>query len=217
MTTADSRTPRQQPSQVPRRIRSSTFFTVPVHSCNSRDAQRARFAHPTRWRRLKQRFCHEEHTICALSSLNRTNGQAGHRARGASCSSDGWLGHDVSLFLTGTWEHALLALVVREAHALARSQGGYLGRTASPWSVLVAEAPHRKHQRRKPHGRPCSKTNSGRGLSAASISVAAIPSPPCGEDTIPSRVSWCSPAKRYQRGLALSEHLSHLPRRVKWY
>ena len=36
----------------------------------------------------------------------------------------------MSLFLTGTWEHALLAKVVKEAAAVAQKEGGYLGRTA---------------------------------------------------------------------------------------
>lgn len=36
----------------------------------------------------------------------------------------------MSLFLTGTWEHALLAVVVKEAAAVAQEDGGYLGRTA---------------------------------------------------------------------------------------
>ncbi len=36
----------------------------------------------------------------------------------------------MSLFLTRTWEHALLAKVVKEAAAVAQKEGGYLGRTA---------------------------------------------------------------------------------------
>ncbi len=36
----------------------------------------------------------------------------------------------MSLFLTRTWEHALLAKVVKEAVAVAQKEGGYLGRTA---------------------------------------------------------------------------------------
>src|SRR6266852_1815736 len=36
----------------------------------------------------------------------------------------------MSLFLTGTWEHALLAMVVKEAARVSQNQGGYLGRTA---------------------------------------------------------------------------------------
>jgi uncharacterized protein len=36
----------------------------------------------------------------------------------------------MSLFLTKTWEHALLAKVVKEAAAVAQNEGGYLGRTA---------------------------------------------------------------------------------------
>jgi uncharacterized protein YwgA len=36
----------------------------------------------------------------------------------------------MSLFLTKTWEHALLAKVVQEAAEVARKHGGYLGRTA---------------------------------------------------------------------------------------
>ncbi len=36
----------------------------------------------------------------------------------------------MSLFLTRTWEHALLAKVVKEAADAAQQQGGYLGRTA---------------------------------------------------------------------------------------
>jgi uncharacterized protein len=36
----------------------------------------------------------------------------------------------MSLFLTKTWEHALLAKVVKEAADVAQKQGGYLGRTA---------------------------------------------------------------------------------------
>jgi uncharacterized protein YwgA len=36
----------------------------------------------------------------------------------------------MSLFLTRTWEHALLAKVVKEATAVAPKEGGYLGRTA---------------------------------------------------------------------------------------
>ena len=36
----------------------------------------------------------------------------------------------MSLFLTRTWEHALLAKVVKEAADVAQKHGGYLGRTA---------------------------------------------------------------------------------------
>jgi uncharacterized protein YwgA len=36
----------------------------------------------------------------------------------------------MSLFITRTWEHALLAKVVKEAAAVAQEEGGYLGRTA---------------------------------------------------------------------------------------
>jgi uncharacterized protein len=36
----------------------------------------------------------------------------------------------MSLFLTGTWEHALLAMIVKEAARVTQKQGGYLGRTA---------------------------------------------------------------------------------------
>jgi uncharacterized protein YwgA len=36
----------------------------------------------------------------------------------------------MSLFLSKTWEHALLAKVVKEAAAVAQNEGGYLGRTA---------------------------------------------------------------------------------------
>jgi uncharacterized protein YwgA len=36
----------------------------------------------------------------------------------------------MSLVLTKTWEHALLANVVKEAAAVAQMEGGYLGRTA---------------------------------------------------------------------------------------
>lgn len=36
----------------------------------------------------------------------------------------------MSLFLAGTWEHALLARVVKEAADVAQKEGGYLGRTA---------------------------------------------------------------------------------------
>ncbi len=36
----------------------------------------------------------------------------------------------MSLFLTKTWEHALLAKVVKEAAEVAQKEGGYLGRTA---------------------------------------------------------------------------------------
>lgn len=36
----------------------------------------------------------------------------------------------MSLFLSGTWEHALLAKVVKEATDVAQRDGGYLGRTA---------------------------------------------------------------------------------------
>jgi uncharacterized protein len=36
----------------------------------------------------------------------------------------------MSLFLTNTWEHALLAKVVKEAAEVAQKQGGILGRTA---------------------------------------------------------------------------------------
>src|SRR5439155_5171044 len=36
----------------------------------------------------------------------------------------------MSLFLSKTWEHALLAKVVKEAGAVAQAEGGYLGRTA---------------------------------------------------------------------------------------
>src|SRR5271168_5186579 len=35
----------------------------------------------------------------------------------------------MSLFLTKTWEHALLAQVVKEAAAVSPKQGSYLGRT----------------------------------------------------------------------------------------
>src|SRR5260370_14748081 len=36
----------------------------------------------------------------------------------------------MSLYLTGTWEHALLAKVVSQAAIVAQQEGGYLGRTA---------------------------------------------------------------------------------------
>ncbi len=36
----------------------------------------------------------------------------------------------MSLFLTRTWEHALLAKIVQEAAAVAQEEGGFLGRTA---------------------------------------------------------------------------------------
>lgn len=36
----------------------------------------------------------------------------------------------MTLFLAKTWEHALLARVVKEAAACAQTEGGYLGRTA---------------------------------------------------------------------------------------
>ncbi len=36
----------------------------------------------------------------------------------------------MSLFLTGSWEHALLAKVVKEAATVVQREGGYLGRTA---------------------------------------------------------------------------------------
>ncbi len=36
----------------------------------------------------------------------------------------------MSLYLTGTWEHALLAMVVKEAAGVVQQEGGYLGRTA---------------------------------------------------------------------------------------
>jgi uncharacterized protein YwgA len=36
----------------------------------------------------------------------------------------------MSLFLSRTWEHALLAKVVQEAATVAQEEGGYLGRTA---------------------------------------------------------------------------------------
>jgi uncharacterized protein YwgA len=36
----------------------------------------------------------------------------------------------MSLFLTGTWEHALMAKVVKEAADVAQQHSGYLGRTA---------------------------------------------------------------------------------------
>ncbi len=36
----------------------------------------------------------------------------------------------MSLFLTRTWEHALLAKIVKEAAAVAQEEGGFLGRTA---------------------------------------------------------------------------------------
>src|SRR5262245_34034599 len=36
----------------------------------------------------------------------------------------------MSLFLSKTWEHALLAKVVKEAAAVAQNEGGFLGRTA---------------------------------------------------------------------------------------
>src|SRR5258708_37526693 len=36
----------------------------------------------------------------------------------------------MSLVLTGTWEHALLAMIAREAAGVSQEQGGYLGRTA---------------------------------------------------------------------------------------
>jgi uncharacterized protein len=46
----------------------------------------------------------------------------------------------MSLFLTGTWEHALLAMVVKEAATVAQEQGGYLGRTAIQKIVYFLEA-----------------------------------------------------------------------------
>ena len=46
----------------------------------------------------------------------------------------------MSLFLTGTWEHALLAKVVSEANAVAQKQGGYLGRTALQKIVYFLQA-----------------------------------------------------------------------------
>jgi uncharacterized protein YwgA len=36
----------------------------------------------------------------------------------------------MNLLLTGTWEHALLAMVTKEAAEVTRTEGGYLGRTA---------------------------------------------------------------------------------------
>ena len=36
----------------------------------------------------------------------------------------------MSLFLTGTWEHALIAMVAKEAAEVSQNEGGYLGRTA---------------------------------------------------------------------------------------
>ncbi len=36
----------------------------------------------------------------------------------------------MSLFLAGTWEHALLAMVAKEAAGVSQEHGGYLGRTA---------------------------------------------------------------------------------------
>src|SRR5260370_13540159 len=36
----------------------------------------------------------------------------------------------MGLFLSGTWEHALLAMITKEAAGVSHEQGGYLGRTA---------------------------------------------------------------------------------------
>jgi uncharacterized protein YwgA len=36
----------------------------------------------------------------------------------------------MSLYLTGTWEHALMAMIAKEAAGVSQDQGGYLGRTA---------------------------------------------------------------------------------------
>jgi uncharacterized protein YwgA len=52
----------------------------------------------------------------------------------------------MSLFLTGTWEHALLAQVVKEAAEVAQKEGGYLGRTALQkivYFLQVLEVPMR--------------------------------------------------------------------------
>src|ERR1022692_2476500 len=52
----------------------------------------------------------------------------------------------MSLFLTGTWEHSLLAKVVKEAAEVAQKEGGYLGRTAIQkivYFLQVLEVPMR--------------------------------------------------------------------------
>jgi uncharacterized protein len=52
----------------------------------------------------------------------------------------------MSLFLTKTWEHALLAKVVKEAADVAQKEGGYLGHTAIQkivYFLQVAKVPMR--------------------------------------------------------------------------
>src|SRR5258706_6475687 len=52
----------------------------------------------------------------------------------------------MSLFLTGTWEHALLAMIAKEAAGVSQEQGGYLGRTAMQkivYFLQVLEVPMR--------------------------------------------------------------------------
>jgi len=52
----------------------------------------------------------------------------------------------MSLFLSRTWEHALLAKVVKEAAEVAQQSGGYLGRTAIQkivYFLQVSEVPMR--------------------------------------------------------------------------
>lgn len=52
----------------------------------------------------------------------------------------------MSLLLTGTREHALLAMIVQEADQLGKQQGGYLGRTAMqkiPYFLQVLSVPMR--------------------------------------------------------------------------
>jgi uncharacterized protein YwgA len=52
----------------------------------------------------------------------------------------------MSLFLASTWEHALLATVVKEAADVAEKEGGYLGRTAIQkivYFLQVLEVPMR--------------------------------------------------------------------------
>lgn len=46
----------------------------------------------------------------------------------------------MSLFLTRTWEHALLARVVKEAAEVAQKEGGFLGRTAIQKIVYFLQA-----------------------------------------------------------------------------
>ncbi len=52
----------------------------------------------------------------------------------------------MSLLLTGTREHALLAMIVQEAASAAQEEGGYLGRTAMqklPYFLQILDVPMR--------------------------------------------------------------------------